>query len=203
MLKQLNDYKNSILLEYGYKHNLIHPFEDEIIDRLRDKYYGDFPASILVGDKMFTAGKCYERSLLLSYAIDDCFLVTADTKNLELAHGKKMAMHAWVEKDDFVYDTTAGMKVNKRLYYLLNCPSNIMRTSKEMLIKNNDYKDITDYPRNRFAIETIVSTIEAMAQVSGSSFLKSELEIYKSKVDYYTVIKENKNMFEMCLRKML
>ena len=64
----LHQKKYRFLLLYGLSHGLILPYDDELINKLRNVYYGGIPASIILLSNGMSNGHCYDRALLMSRA---------------------------------------------------------------------------------------------------------------------------------------
>ena len=64
----LHQKKYKMLLIYGLSKGLIFPYDDELIERLRNVYYGGVPASIILLSNGLSNGYCYDRALLMARA---------------------------------------------------------------------------------------------------------------------------------------
>lgn len=93
-------------------------FDDDFYDRLT-LAIGDKTVGEMIRDSI-TVGKCYFYALLLSRAIKDSTLVHGSLHKLDKEindHLYQEFKHAWVEKDGYVFDTTARMVFKKEVYY--------------------------------------------------------------------------------------
>ena len=82
----LHKKKVDILFNYGVKHGLIHPYDNQLIENLRHIYYGGLPASILLLHGKLSNGHCYDRGTLitLGFGDDDFQVVDADIDGFKL-----------------------------------------------------------------------------------------------------------------------
>lgn len=137
---ELYNKKREILIYYGIANGLIHTYEeDDIIENLRNIYYGGIPASILLLSRTLCDGFCYDRALLMTFGMgnDDFKLVDADCDDIALnptyidkfkdSNDKHYGNHCFVErtKSDgsvWVYDTSKGLVYAKDLYYKIQRP---------------------------------------------------------------------------------
>ena len=80
---ELQKKKFKMLLLWGLRHGYIFPYDDELIIKLRNIYYGGIPASIILLSNVMSNGHCYDRALLMSQAFldseDDVKLLTVST----------------------------------------------------------------------------------------------------------------------------
>ena len=67
----LHQKRYKMLLIYGLQHGLIFPYDDELIGKLRNVYYGGIPASIILLSNGMSNGHCYDRALFMSRAFLD------------------------------------------------------------------------------------------------------------------------------------
>ena len=92
----------------------IMPYEDELIERLRNLYYEGLPLSIVLHSNYFCLTWCHHMAFQLSRGMDNFKLIRG---NINVYPEKAEPNHSWVEKDGFVYDTTDGFKWKKEIYY--------------------------------------------------------------------------------------
>lgn len=59
----LHSCKQKVLLIWGLKNGLITPYDDQLIEKLREVYYGGIPASVILLSDGMTNGHCYDRAL--------------------------------------------------------------------------------------------------------------------------------------------
>ncbi len=77
-------------------------------------------------------------------------ILYGDTKDLELKYGEDRMGHAWVEKNNKVYDSTTKMIYDKDLYYEIYKPKNVKQYTVE------DYYSI---PENKKLYDDIKNTV--------------------------------------------
>lgn len=120
--------KHKMLMIYGFQHGLIFPYDEELIKKLRNVYYGGIPASIILLSNGMSNGHCYDRALLMSRAFlndeDDVNLLYGDIDSLKLnpnfiSDSPHYADHCFVEritKDGrhLIYDTSCGFIFDKK-----------------------------------------------------------------------------------------
>jgi len=121
----------------GLKKGLVLPYDEELISKLRNIYYGGLPLSISLLSEQLCSGNCYEMALLMTLAFsDDHFrLVDADIDGITLNPEKvrnygsipHYGNHCFVERLDddgvvWVYDTSSGFVIERELYYQMENP---------------------------------------------------------------------------------
>ena len=122
------------LYAYGDISGLIKLYDEEFLKSIRNLYYNNIPAVMLLLDYDFVQGHCYERAKLLKYIFrdDDCTVITADIdhlkynpknieKNINGELGDNYSEHCYVRRfeDDgrmWIYDTSLGYAVVEVLY---------------------------------------------------------------------------------------
>ena len=212
--------KRQILFDYGIQNGLIHPFEMEFIESLRDTYFGGIPASVLLLSRGYTAGRCYDCALLACFGMgdDDFRMVDADIDGLALnpvyidEYNKILEKcgkvngnyknHCFVErykKDGtvWVYDTTLGIVCDKDLYYQIENPVITKINDKESVLDYFEYQDIknADIEKDKEILPIVLPNIEAMVVTDNGAYkniLKYELELFKEKVGYDNLVKQMK-----------
>jgi len=209
--------KEKMLLIYGLKNGLITLYDDELIEKLRNIYYGGIPASIILLSNGMTNGYCYDRALLMSRAFldeeDDVRLLYADVDSLKLnpefiCDDPLYADHCIVERTTkdgrhLIYDTTSGFIYDKKLYWLIEHPKVRKINSKESIIRFLD-EDEDFYPQNieqdKYVSPFILSMIEKtysrpteMYSQLGIELLQREIEHYKKTINYDAIIEEISN----------
>ncbi|MEG1900091.1 MAG: hypothetical protein RR161_00900 [Bacilli bacterium] len=185
--------KFNLLFNYGVKSGKILPYEDKLIERLRDVYYGGLPASILLFINQMCNGKCYDRSMLITTSMDDFQLVNGDIKDLELRFGKESVDHSWAESNGWVYDTSLGLKIEKKLYNAIHEPQTNKINSKEACYAYQEYQEIlnSDLEKDKYMLLLILPLIEPIADKEiFSDFVKSEIARFKEQINYDALCKE-------------
>lgn len=116
-------YKGGLVMSsYGemiwnfFQEGKIVPYEEELIEKLRDKYYEGIPLSIVLNSKCCCRTYCHHMAFQLTRGLDEFRLVRG---NINIYPIGDRPNHSWVEKDGFVYDTTDGFKWEKNTYYEL------------------------------------------------------------------------------------
>lgn len=90
------------------------PYEKELIENLRDKYYDGIPLSVVLSSSVCCRTWCHHMAFQLSRGLDYYTIVRG---NINIYPIDDEPNHSWVEKDGWVYDTTDGFKWEKQLYY--------------------------------------------------------------------------------------
>ncbi|MBR1416392.1 MAG: hypothetical protein IJ572_01050 [Bacilli bacterium] len=212
---KLYKYKYKHLLVWGLKNGFIKLYDDNLIDKLRNIYYGGIPASILLLSDGMSNGYCYDRALLMSKAFlddeDDVQLVYATIDSLKLNPqfaGKDdplFADHCIVERitkdgEHLIYDTSSGFVYDKRLYWLMEHPK-IRKINKKSsiieFVKSDEYYHPEDIKRDKYATPLILPMIEMtygrpteMYSHIGIELLQREVEHFKKVINYDDVYKE-------------
>ena len=206
---KLYEKKKNHLTYKGLRNKSIDIYDDLLIEKLRDIYYGGIPASILLLSDMMTNGFCYDRALLLSRAFldtdDDINLIYADIDSLRLnpkyKHNKEKQSfeHCFLEKitkdgKHLIYDTATGLIYDKKIYWMIEHPKVRKINKKEDIIdfyrKNEDYTS-SDVEKGKYAAPIIIPLIESnydspyemyANEIFGT--LQREVEHYKQIINY-------------------
>lgn len=210
----LHCYKERQLLIWGLKNGLIAPYDDKLIEKLRNIYHGGIPASIILLSNGMSNGHCYDRALLMSRAFldeeDDVQLVYATIDSLKLnpqfiSDDPLYADHCILERTTkdgrhLIYDTSAGFIYDKKLYWMMEHPKVRKTNSKESIIeflKEDECYYPEDPERDKYASTLILPMIEMtygrpteMYSQMGIELLQREIEHYKKKIDYDGVVEE-------------
>lgn len=209
----LHQKRHRMLLIYGLQHGLIFPY-DELIEKLRTIYYGGIPASVILLSDGLTNGYCYYRALLMSKAFldteDDVKLLYASIDSLKLnpsyiCDDPLYADHCIVERitkdgKHMIYDTTSGFIYDKRIYWLMENPKVRYINDKEAIkrfIESDEDRYPEDIDRDKYASPLILPMIETtfgrpteMYSVKGIEWLQREIELFKNKINYDSVVSE-------------
>ena len=211
----LHNYKSRQLLLWGLKTGHIAPYDDELIEKLRNIYYGGIPASIILLSNGMSNGHCYDRALLMSRAFldeeDDVQLVYATVDSLKLnpqfadRDDPLFADHCIVERitkegEHLIYDTSSGFVYDKKLYWLMEHPKirKINKKSSIMeFVKSDEYYHPENIERDKYASPLILPFIEMtygrpteMYSHLGIELLQREIEHFKKVINYDDVCKE-------------
>lgn len=207
--------KSDILFYYGIKNGLILPYDNRLIENLRNTYYGGLPASILLLHSNLSNGHCYDRGTLitLGFEEDDFKVVNANINNLRLnpkyidqyRNGKlseDYSNHCFAErtKNDgtiWVYDTSIGLVFEKNLYYKIEKPKITKINDKEATLDflYHDFQKDSDIERDKYTLPLILPNIESYINPTQTFYLEQlaeEIEILKHKIDYNGICKEYK-----------
>ncbi|MBR5408474.1 hypothetical protein IK112_00825 [Candidatus Saccharibacteria bacterium] len=202
---KLYDFYSRQLLLWGLKRGYIQTYSEEVIEKLRDIYYGGVPASVLLLCNAITDGHCYDRALLMSRAFldgnDDVNLVYAEVADLKFNPDNKDGSgdHCAVERitengKRLIYDTSAGFVYEKWIYWLINFPKvRLVRTKNEIIKflegeESGASSEDPVYAGRNFVLSLIIPNIEAtygrkgeMYSLSGIELLQREVEIFKNR----------------------
>jgi len=118
---------------------LIMPYEQELIDKLRDLNIKGVPLSVIVLWFDACNRNCYSISVYLTSGMENFKLVHGDVNIYPKTHYPN---HSWVEKDGYVYDPTDGFKYEKNLYYKLYDVEVIESYDEETCKNYKFYQDI-------------------------------------------------------------
>ena len=206
--------KYKMLLIYGLQHGLIFPYDDELIGKLRNIYYGGIHASIILLSNGMSNGHCYDSALLMSRAFlddeDDVKLLYGDIDSLKLnprfiSDSPLYADHCFVERitkdgKHFIYDTSCGFIFDKKMYWLMENPKLRHTNSKESIrrfIEEYEDKYPEDIERDKYASPLILPMIETtfgkpteIYSLKGIELLQREIEHFKKAIDYDAVVDE-------------
>lgn len=224
----LHNYKSRQLLLWGLKNGYIAPYDDKLIEKLRNIYYGGIPASILLLSNGMSNGHCYDRALLLSRAFldeedEDVQLVYATIDSLKLnpkfvdKDAPLYADHCIVERitkggQHFIYDTSSGFVYDKKLYWIIEHPQVRKINNKVSIIefvKSDEYYHPDDIERDKYASPLILPMIEMtygrpteMYSQLGIELLQREIEHFKKAINYDAICKEiNDDMKRLGFKK--
>ena len=223
---ELHQKKYKMLLIYGLQHGLIFPYDDELIEKLRNVYYGGIPASIILLSNSISNGYCYDRALLISRAFlddeDNIKLLYGDIDSLKLnqrviSDSPRYADHCFVEritKDGrhLIYDTSCGFVFDKRMYWLMEKPKLRHTNSKESIrkfIEEDEDRFLEDIERDKYVLPLILPMIETtfgkpteMYSLSGIELLQREINHFKEQIKYDDVVREiDEDMKRLGLKK--
>ena len=212
---KLFNYKSKKLLIWGLKKGYIIPYNDELIEKLRNIYYGGVPASIILLSDGLSNGHCYDRAVLLSKAFlntdDDVKLLYATIDSLTLTptyaneQDPLFYDHCIVERvtkegHHLIYDTSAGFIYDKDLYWIIEHPKIRKVNDKESIkkfVENEEINAPEDIERDKYASTIILPLIEKtynrpneMYSQLGIEYLQKEIEHYKKKINYDDICKE-------------
>ena len=210
----LHQQRYRMLLLWGLNNGKILPYDEELITKLRDIYYGGIPASVILLSNGMSNGHCYDRATLMSRAFldteDDVNLLYASIDSLKLnpafiRDDPMYADHCIVERTTsdgrkLIYDTSCGFVFDKDLYWKMEHPKvryvNGKESIKKFIEADEDYFP-EDIERDKYASPLILPFIEMtygrpteMYTMSGIELLQREIKLFKEKIDYDGVVKE-------------
>ena len=208
------EYKYYKLLKFGLKTGRIFPYDDELIEKLREVYYGGIPASIILLSNGLTNGFCYDRALLMSRAFldtdDDIKLLYGDIDGLKLNprfinDDPLYADHCFLERTTkdgkhLIYDTSSGFVYDKKIYWLMERPK-IRKFNEKEAIKRFIREDEEIHPENlendKYAAPMILDNLKytygrptEMYSLLGIELLQREIELFKEKIGYDKIVAE-------------
>lgn len=194
--KKILIYRRGWIYTIGLIRNQVSYFEPEIFEKLKKHQYGGIPLNILIGSDKLANGKCYDRVMGLTFAFDNCVLVHGDLTIYAKVIGEKEYDHAWVEVGDFVYDTTWGIKINKKLYYKWMGVKVIKKMNKVQMLEHEYYVEQKEskIEDNLNVIDIIMPLIIPILERELKEYerIKSEYHICLTK----TFIQECKDLLE-------
>lgn len=199
---KLYEFYSKQLLLWGLNKGHVWPYDEKLIEKLRDIYYGGFPASVLLLCLSITNGNCYDRALLMSRAFldddGDVRLVYASVADLKFnpayakSKDKYAADHCFVERitedgKHYIYDTSLGFGHKKWIYWLINLPKIRKINDKQSIIDfiaedEGIYPDkpCSDRLVRNFILSNIEATYEKAEMYATIGFLQREVELFRN-----------------------
>lgn len=183
----------------GMKHKLVFTYPNALFDRLRPYEVGGLPASIMLFIIELCNGKCYDRSLLMQLAFDDCEIIHADIESLRIFAGEEYAEHSFIVTKEFgknkewVVDTSTGLIYDKDYYYRLEKPKINKIITKQECMDFIGVKEIIagNFENDKYALPIYLPFIEGCIENSnylGTILYKekilAELEKFKQAINY-------------------
>ena len=196
--------KKRVLTLWGYRHGLVHRYDERLIERLRNVYYGGIPG-------LLCANRCYDRSVLitLGFGDDDFNVITLCTDGIRLNpeyidknrkypsvdYGKhSVAERIMGNGSRWIYDTTYGCVYEKGLYFLIENPIIKKINSKQDTLEYSEYQDIqgADIERDKYVLPLILPMIEDISETEKlyNKELKREIQLLKDRVNYDSICQE-------------
>lgn len=213
---ELHCKKRDKLTLWGLRQGYIAPYDDKLIEKLRNIYSGGIPASIILLSNGMCNGHCYDRAQLMSRVFldtqDDVKLVYASIDSLRLnpiyaskEEDSLYADHCIVERVtengvEIIYDTSTGLIYDKQLYWIIERPK-VRYIKDKNKIKEEVFEEEFYYPedpdRDKYVLPLIFPFIEMsygrpteMYSRLGIELLQREIEHYKQIIDYDSVVLE-------------
>ena len=143
------------------------PYEEELIEKLRDINYRGIPLSIVLLSSELCRGECYTMSMNLSRAMDNFTLVHGDVNFLPL--NDEYPNHSWVERNGFVYDTTDGLRWDKKLYYKLFRPVVREVYDENTVCTYDDYQYVLNRAKKDEDMTVLALMIQHIEDIESSS----------------------------------
>ena len=222
MLDSLNwklyNLKKRMMLVWGLKHNYVRLYDEELIEKLRNIYFGGVPASIILLSDSLCNGYCYDRALLLSKAFlddeDDVNLLYMSVDSLKLNPLLKnmrkddplYSDHCVVERTTsngkkLIYDTSSGFIYDKNYYFFMQNPKIRAINTKDKIkeyveLEKNYHPD--NMENDKYLLPMILPMIENVYQNNNEIYsivelLQREVDIFKKKINYDEICMEVKN----------
>ncbi len=225
--KQHNDKFKKLLL-YGLKNGYIAPYDDALIEKLRNIYEGGIPASILLLSDGMSNGYCYDRALLMSKAFleeeDDVHLLYVSIDSLRLnpqftnCNDPLYIDHCIVERitkdgQSLIYDTSTGLVYDKKMYWFMEHPIVRKTNSKSSIMEfikfdESYHSENIEKEKENFSplilpmIEMTYGRPNEMYSMLGMELLQREVEYFKKKSNYDSIFQKiEKDIKRLELRK--
>jgi len=216
--------KKRILTLWGLEHGFIFPYDKQLIENLRNVYYGGIPGSILLLCQTLCQGYCYDRSVLitLGFGDDDFNVIKAGIDGIKLNPeyidknkkypSKNYDSHSIAERifndgSRWIYDTSLGLMYDKRLYWIIERPDVRKINNKQATLEFCEYQDIknADIERDKYSLPLIIPQIEFIVSRTNcvyNDIIKEEIALLKQRVDYDGICQEiDEDMKRMGIRK--
>ena len=161
------------------------PYEEELIEKLRDLNYRGIPLSIVLLSKELCRGECYVMSMSISSRMDSFTLVLGDVNFLSL--NDEYPNHSWVERDGFVYDTTDGLRWDKKLYYKLFRPVVREVYDENTVCTYDDYQYVLNRAKKDEDMTVLALMIQHIEDIESSNHyvnnkrLLSEINLWRER----------------------
>ena len=209
----VHNFKKKKILLWGLEKGAITVYDDLLIEKLRDIYYGGVPASILVLSHSIL--NCYDKALLLARAFlngdDDVCLLYISIDSLRLnpqlarCNIPLWSDHCVVERttkngQSFIYDPSSGLVYNKKVYWLMEHPEVRKIQCKLSIfdfVSANEYYHPENIWRDKDLLPLILPMIEKtygrdLYSQLGIELLQREVEYFKCQVNYDETMKLKK-----------
>ncbi len=220
-------YKEKQLLKLGLETGYINLYDEDLIAKLRNIYYGGIPASILLLCDGMSNGQCYDRATLMARAFfnedDDVRLIYATVDSLRLnpeyidSDDPLYADHCIVERitpngQHIIYDTSSGLAYDKDLYWLMEHPKVRQIKDKKSImefVKKDEEKHPENIERDKYFAPLILPLIEMSYErpaeiysIAGIDLLQREIEHFKKVINYDVICEEiNEDLKRTGVRK--
>lgn len=155
-------------------------FSPEFLEKLKGIYFDGFPLYPMIAVLRFTNGKCYERAIGLSYIFTEGKIVTGNLTKYAKIKQTANFDHAWIEHENFVYDTTFGIKFQKKYYYKIM--GAVAKESQNIA----DIKSESWYIE-RFSDNHVRNSFFSMGISTMLETLKIEIKIQQKNKNFYAI----------------
>ena len=217
-MENLNEKQQARLAEindkiiWGLKNKKVFLYPDVLFDRLRPYSIGGLPISIMLFVPELCNGHCYDRSVLMSLAFQNCKVVHADIESLRLTAGEELAEHSFVETPEFgagkswVVDTSIGLIYDKDFYYELEKPKVNREISKKSCMQSPDIIGIlaSNYEDEKYSLPMLLPLVENLVKNSDNlptciykDKLEDEIIKLKQAVNYDALVREIQEDMQM------
>ena len=216
--------RQRMLIIWGLKKGFVFPYDDRLIENLRNVYYGGIPGSVLLLCDSLCQGHCYDRSVLitLGFGDDDFNIIKAGIDGIRLnpnyidknrrCPSKDYDSHSIAERilsdgSRWIYDTSTGFVYDKRLYWIIERPDVRKINDKKATLDYKEYQDVknADIDRDKYVLPLVLPMIEAIIDNTTGLYddvIKREIALLKERIDYDSICQEiDEDMKDMGIRK--
>lgn len=202
-IKQKTDFVKKILLtKEGILMGKIKPYDEALIDELRDVYYNGLPCSLML---LCSSVHCSNRHLIIAQGLKGNYkLIRANVESKKFYKDDNTVLnisdHYFIEQVDengvtWVYDSAIFGIVEKNLYYTIEKPEILEEydaPATDELCKDSKFSgaETTDY-----SINVLLSIIDTVANNEDDDvykeMLQKEVQIFKESSVYQTFKKDH------------
>ncbi|MBR2603779.1 MAG: hypothetical protein IKE10_01965 [Bacilli bacterium] len=191
--KDYKKYKNQHDI-FGMYLGYISTYDDELIERLRNIYYGGIPASVCLLSHDFASRKPAQMTKLLSRAfLDDentrdvriLTVVNNSSMNSPKAKNYSVLERTTINGITLIYDTTAGLVYDKDAYLRLEEPIVVKEEEKDSIektIEEDKEKHPTDYDINPCALTIVLPMIEDAYNNTNERYSQNDSKLLQREV---------------------
>lgn len=127
-------------LKQGQEIGLVEEFDEDLWEKISQiNIFGFCRDFLQIFEIGLNIGHCGSTARYLSFIFDNFKIVEGRCDFLKGTEGSPNGEHAWLEVDDYVYDTTLLFKINKEYAYSVVGYSPIMVTDSDELKKDDIY----------------------------------------------------------------
>lgn len=178
-------------------------YEDELIENLRDKYYYGIPLSIFLLCDSLCIHQCHYLSVQITRGMSSFKVANG---NINAINEEELGNHTWVEKEEWVYDVTDGMKWRKDAYYSIYQPNIVSVYDNNECLNWNFYQEEVNgsktepFSYDQALMLEMIELLETENPSYNHDKLMKEIEIFRkenliSKKYYHTYVKRKTNDF--------